>query len=50
VRGIFAPFAGTALMTLPVLGLRGVFLVGALFILASWLMGRTVTLDQATRA
>ncbi len=50
VRGIFAPFAGTALMTLPVLGLRGVFLVGALFILASWLMVRTVTLDQATRA
>ena len=42
VRGTVAPFAGTALIALPVIGLRGVFLLSALCILLGWLLVRRV--------
>lgn len=44
VRGIVAPFAGTALMTVPWIGIRGVFLASALLIALGWLLARRVTL------
>jgi hypothetical protein len=42
VRGLIAPFLGTALMAIPGLGLRGVFLLSAAVIVAGWLMIRRV--------
>ncbi|MBM3128813.1 MAG: MFS transporter [Chloroflexi bacterium] len=43
IRGVIAPFAGTALMTIPWIGLRGVFLFSAFLILAGWLLVRRVS-------
>jgi MFS family permease len=43
VRGIIAPFLGTALIAIPFLGLRGVFLLSAFIILVGWLLIRRVT-------
>ena len=45
VRGIIAPFLGTALMAIPFLGLRGVFLLSALIILLGWLLVRRVAVE-----
>lgn len=50
VRGIIAPFAGTALMMVPWIGLRGVFILGAVLIAAGWWMARGVTIEPAARA
>jgi MFS family permease len=46
LRGITAPLIGTALMTIPWLGLRGVFLLSAALILIGWLLVRRVTVPQ----
>jgi MFS family permease len=46
VRGISAPFLGTALMAIPFLGLRGVFLLSAFLILLGWLLVRRVALPK----
>lgn len=46
VRGAIAPFIGTALITLEWIGLRGVFLLAALLIVISWLIVRTVQVNQ----
>lgn len=46
LRGIVAPFLGTVLMTLPWIGLRGVFLIAVLLILTSWLIVRTVSINK----
>jgi DHA1 family inner membrane transport protein len=43
LRGIAAPLIGTALMVVPWIGLRGVFLLSALLILVGWLLVRRVT-------
>jgi DHA1 family inner membrane transport protein len=50
VRGMIAPFAGTALMTVPWIGLRGVFILAALLIGAGWWLARGVTLPETARA
>jgi MFS family permease len=47
VRGMIAPFIGTALITLEWIGIRGVFLLSALLILVSWLIVRTVRVNPA---
>ena len=46
LRGIVAPFVGTALIALPFLGLRGVFLLSAFLILLGWVLIRRVTVAQ----
>lgn len=43
LRGILAPLTGTALMAIPWVGLRGVFLLSALLILLGWLLVRRVS-------
>lgn len=43
LRGIVAPLAGTALIALPFLGLRGVFILSAFLILLGWILIRRVT-------
>ncbi len=42
LRGLTAPFLGVALMGVPWIGLRGVFLLSAALILVGWLMIRRV--------
>jgi hypothetical protein len=49
VRGMIAPFAGTALIAIPWIGLRGVFLFSAVLILASWLLARRVSVPEKSR-
>jgi hypothetical protein len=50
VRGIIAPFAGIALMAIPAIGLRGVFLFSAFLIgLGWWLVQRVTVPDHAPR-
>ena len=46
LRGIIGPLAGTALMAIPWIGLRGVFLLSALLILLGWVLVRRVTLPE----
>ena len=46
VRGILAPLTGIALMTVPWIGLRGVFLLSAFLILLGWLLFRRVTVPE----
>jgi MFS family permease len=46
LRGIAAPLAGTALMAVPWIGLRGVFLLSAFLILLGWLLSRRVTAPE----
>jgi len=46
LRGIAAPLAGTALMAVPWIGLRGVFLLSAVLILMGWLLVRRVTVPK----
>jgi MFS family permease len=49
VRGIVAPFVGTALIEVPGIGLRGVFLFSALLIALSWWLVRGVTVEETAR-
>lgn len=42
VRGLIAPFLGIALLSIPGVGLRGVFLLSVAVIVAGWLMIRRV--------
>jgi MFS family permease len=44
--GMAAPLTGTTLMTVPWIGLRGVFLLSALLILLGWLLSRRVTVPE----
>jgi sugar phosphate permease len=46
VRGIVAPLLGTVLMTIPFIGLRGVFLISAALVLLGWWLMRRVQLPQ----
>jgi MFS family permease len=46
IRGIIAPFLGTVLIAVPFLGLRGVFLLSALFIFVGWLLIKRVTVTE----
>jgi DHA1 family inner membrane transport protein len=46
LRGIAAPLMGTALMAVPWVGLRGVFLLSAFLILLGWLLSRRVTVPE----
>jgi len=46
LRGIAAPLAGIALMAIPWIGLRGVFLLSAFLILLGWLLVRRVTVPE----
>ena len=43
VRGIIAPLLGTALMTIPWIGLRGVFIIATVIVLIGWWRSRHVT-------
>ncbi|MBI5034759.1 MAG: MFS transporter [Chloroflexi bacterium] len=42
VRGIVAPLLGTVLMTIPLIGLRGVFLISASMIFLGWFLMRRI--------
>jgi DHA1 family inner membrane transport protein len=44
LRGLAAPLMGTALMSVPWIGLRGVFLLSAFLILLGWLLSRRTNL------
>lgn len=46
VRGIMAPLLGTVLMTIPFIGLRGVFLISAALVLLGWWLMRRVQLPK----
>jgi MFS family permease len=46
VRGIVAPLLGTVLMTIPFIGLRGVFLISAALVLLGWWLMRRVQLPR----
>lgn len=46
VRGIIAPLLGTVLMTIPFIGLRGVFLISAALVLLGWWLMRQVQLPK----
>lgn len=46
VRGVIAPFVGTALIAIPWIGLRGVFLLSALLIALGWLLVRRVVVPE----
>ena len=46
LRGMTAPLMGTALMTVPWIGLRGVFLLSAFLILLGWLLSLRVTVPE----
>jgi len=46
LRGIVAPLMGTALMAVPLIGLRGVFLISAFLIAVGWLLIRHVTVPD----
>ncbi len=46
LRGIAAPLMGIALMAIPWIGLRGVFLLSAFLILLGWLLVRRVTVPE----
>ncbi len=50
VRGIVAPLLGTALMAVPGIGLRGVFLLSAILIVLGWWLVRRVTVAEKTVA
>jgi MFS family permease len=43
VRGIIAPLLGTVLMTIPWIGLRGVFIIATIIVLYGWWRSRHVT-------
>ena len=49
VRGVIAPFAGTALIAIPWIGVRGVFVFAGVLILAGWLVARRVTIPEKSR-
>ena len=46
LRGIAAPLMGITLMTVPWIGLRGVFLLSAFLTLLGWLLSRRVTVPE----
>jgi MFS family permease len=46
LRGMAAPLMGIALMTIPWIGLRGVFLLSAFLIVLGWLLVRRVTVPE----
>ena len=46
LRGLAAPLMGIALMTVPWIGLRGVFLLSAFLTLLGWLLSRRVTVPE----
>lgn len=50
VRGIVAPLLGTVLMTIPWIGLRGVFLLSAFVILIGWWRMRYVAIPESLEA
>jgi MFS family permease len=50
LRGIVAPLLGTALMTIPFIGLRGVFLLSAFVILLGWWLMRYVAMPAKLEA
>jgi len=48
VRGIIAPLLGTALMSIPWIGLRGVFIIATIIVLYGWWRSRHVTVPAKT--
>lgn len=50
IRGIIAPLLGTALMTVPWIGLRGVFFISSALVLIGWWYSRGVKLPTQAEA